>query len=706
MRKLVALTAALASLAWLIPAPAAIDPTVATPPRAKEKPHVQTIHGETLTDPYFWLREKGTPDVTAHLEAENAYTASVFKPLEPFREKLYKEFLGRIQQTDLTVPYRRGEYFYYSRTEEGKQYPILCRKKSSLDATEEIMLDVNELAKGQKFLSLGAQAVSDDANLLAYSTDTTGFREYTLYVKDLRTGQLLPDKLEKVSNPQWSADGRYLFYTIDDAAQRAYRAYRHQLGTPRDQDQLLHEEKDELFRVSLGRSLDRKYLTLSIGSSEASEVRVLPSDQPTRIFRTVRPREAKHRYSVVGHNGGEFYIRTNKDAKNFKLAKAPADNPAEWRDLIPHRPDVLLRNVTVFAKFLIADERTNGLDRLAVRDLATGAAYEIAMPEATYSLSGSTNAEFDTTTFRYGYTSFTTPQSVYDYDLVSREKKLLKREKVLGDFDPTRYATERVWVAARDGVKVPVSLVYRKEVKRDGSAPCLLYGYGSYGSGSSASFSTARLSLLDRGVVYALAHVRGGNELGELWHDDGKMLRKKNSFFDFIDCGNWLCDQKYTRHDKLAIQGGSAGGLLVGATLNLAGPDFCKAAVLQVPFVDVINTMLDETIPLTVPEFLEWGNPKHKPEYDYMKSYCPYTNLSARPYPSILVTTSLNDSQVMYWEPAKYVARLRTLKTDNNPLLFKCEMAGGHGGRSGRYDALKDVALIYAFVLDQLGVTE
>jgi oligopeptidase B len=704
MRKLFVL-AAVAALLWLVPASADIGSRLATPPKAEQKPHVRTLHGETVADPYFWLREKGSPDVTAYLEAENAYAAAATKPIEPLREKLYKEFLGRIQQTDLSVPYRRGNYYYYNRTEEGKQYPIVCRKRRRLDAAEEVMLDVNELAKGQKFLSLGAHAVSEDGNLLAYATDNVGFREYTLYVKDLRNRKLLPDKLEKVSNPQWSADGRYLFYTVDDTAKRACKVYRHVLGTPREQDQLLYHEKNELFRVGLGQTLDRKYLTLSISSSESSETHFLPTDQPTAAFQVFRPREAKHRYRIVGHNGGSFYALTNKDAKNFRLIKAPVADPANWQEVIAHRPDVLLRGVTIFGKYMVVDEKTDGLDRLLVRDFAADRVHVVSMPEPTYSLSPSTNAEFDATTYRFGYASFTTPQSVYDYDLVTHEKKLLKRERVLGDFDPKKYRSERVWVTARDGVKVPMSLVYRADVKKDGSAPCLLYGYGSYGSGMSASFAVPRLSLLDRGVVYALAHIRGGNEMGEPWHDDGKMMRKKNTFTDFIDCGNWLCDNNYTRHEKLAIQGGSAGGLLVGATLNLAPANFCKAAVLQVPFVDVINTMLDETLPLTVGEFLEWGNPKQKKEYDYMKSYCPYSNLAARPYPSILVTTSLNDSQVMYWEPAKYVAKLRTLKTDTNPLLFKCEMAGGHGGRSGRYDALKDTALIYAFLLDQLGVT-
>jgi oligopeptidase B len=676
------------------------------PPAATVKPHTSQLHGETLIDQYFWLREKKSPEVIKYLEAENAYTEAITKPIAGLRDKLYQEILGRIKQTDLTVPYRSNGYWYYSKTIEGKQYPIICRKQGSLDGAEEVMLDVNELAKGHKFFSLAAQNVSPDNRLLAYTFDTTGFREYTLAVKDLKTGQVLPDSIKKVQSPQWSADGKYLFYTTEDHAKRSYRLYRHQLGADSKSDELLYEEKDELFRINLSRTLDRKYLVLSIGSSESSEVRILPADQPLGSFQVFRPREEKHRYSIAGHRDGAFYVLTNKNAKNFRLVSAPADKRDQWAEIVPHRHDVLLGQAMIFKDHLVLHEKTQGLDRLTVREFAHGTEHAIAMQEPSYALSGSTNAEYETDTFRFAYTSFVTPTSLYDYHLTTRERKLLKRQEVLGGYDPAQYRTERVWVTARDGVKVPMSLVYKKGVKKDGAAPCLLYGYGSYGASVPASFSPARLPLLDRGVVYALAHIRGGKDLGEAWHEQGKMLKKKNTFFDFIDCGNWLCDQKYTSHGKLAIQGGSAGGLLVGAAVNLAEPGFCKAAVLEVPFVDVINTMLDESLPLTVGEFLEWGNPKKKDEYEYMKSYCPYTNLSARTYPAMLVRTSLNDSQVMYWEPAKYVAKLRTLKTDTNPLLFKCNMAAGHGGASGRYDAIKETAFVYAFVLWQLGVSE
>ncbi|MBL8823482.1 MAG: S9 family peptidase [Planctomycetia bacterium] len=677
------------------------------PPTAKTKSKEVQINGDKFTDNYFYLREKTNPDVVSYLEKENAYTETMMKSTEALQQKLYKEFLGRIKQTDLSVPSFSNGYWYYSRTEEGKQYSIICRKKGAKENAEEIMLDVNELAKPFKFFSVAAQSVSNDNRYLAYTFDTTGFREYTLAIKDLETGKLLPDTIKKVNSPTWSADGKYLFYTTEDHAKRSYRLYRHEVGQSDGQkDVLLYEEKDELFRIMVTRTLDRKYLVLMIGSSESSEMRILPSDQPTGEWKIVRPREEKHRYQIVGHRNGEFFIKTNQNAKNFKLVKCSDTQTGNWSDVIPHRADVLLESITIFKNYMVVEEKTNGLDRFSVRDLNSGDTHQIEMKEPTYTLSGAGNPEFDSRTFRYMYTSYTTPMSVYDYDLAKREQTLLKRQDVLGGYDQDQYQSERVWVTARDGVKVPISLVYKKGTKLDGTAPCLLYGYGSYGLGMSATFSPARLSLLDRGFVYATAHIRGGNEMGEAWHDDGKMLKKKNTFFDFIDCGNWLCDKKYTAHNKLAIMGGSAGGLLVGATLNLAEPGFCKAAVLEVPFVDVINTMMDETLPLTVGEFLEWGNPKNKEHYEYMKSYCPYTNLSQRTYPAMLIRTSLNDSQVMYWEPAKYVAKLRTLKQGSEPLLFKCNMAAGHGGASGRYDALKEQVFAFAFIMKQMGISE
>jgi oligopeptidase B len=676
-----------------------------TPPTAAKMPKETTLHGDKRVDDYHWLREKTNPEVLKYLEAENAYAQAMMKSTAEFRDKLFQEIVGHIQETDLTVPYRRGDYWYYSRTEQGKQYPTLCRKKGSLEGDEEVMLDLNELAKGHKFLGLGGQAVSDDGNLLAYAIDTTGFREYTLYVKDLRSGKTLLDRLERVHSPQWSADGNFLFYVAEDAAKRPCKLFRHRLGGAQEKDQLLLEEKDELYRVFISRTLDRKYLLVTTNSSEASEVRFAPSDQPMAEPKLLLPREGKHRYAVVGHRDGFFYLRTNRDAKNFKLVRTPVKDLKAWEEVIPHRDDVLLEGVTVFANHLVAGQRSGGLQRLLVLDLKNGGQHEVGMDEPTYALFGDTNAEFDARTYRFGYQSFVTPPSVYDYDLETRQRRLLKQTKV-PNYNAADYHSERVWVTARDGVKVPLSLVYKKGLKKDGNAPCLLHAYGSYGSSSSATFSPARLALLDRGFVFALAHIRGGSEMGERWHEDGKMLKKKNTFFDFIDCGNWLCEQRYTSHHRLAIQGGSAGGLLIGATVNLAPPDFCKVAVLEVPFVDVVNTMLDESLPLTVGEFLEWGNPKKKDEYDYIKSYCPYTNLTRRAYPAMLVRTSFHDSQVMYWEPAKYTAKLRTLKDDRTPLLFTCNMAGGHGGSSGRYDHLKETAFIYTFVMQQLGVIE
>ena len=674
------------------------------PPRAKTQPRTFQVHGETINDPYFWLREKTNPEVRSYLEAENAYTKAMMEKAEGLEKQLYQEMLGRIKQTDLSVPFAKNGYHYYSRTVEGKQYPIHCRKKGSLDAAEEVMLDLNAMAEGKKFLAVAAREVSDDSNLLAYSIDETGFREYHLQIKDLRTGKDLPDQVGKVNGVEWAADNKHLFYTTEDAAKRSYRVYRHELGTPKEKDVLLYEEKNELFRLGIGRTLDDKYLLISSGSFESGETRYLPADQPTAEFKILRPREAKHRYGVLGHRAGFFYLLTNKDAKNFKLVKAPVADLTKWEEVIPHRADVLLESATVLAGHLVLGEKREGLRRIAVLSFPNLERHEIAMQEPSYSLFPAVNAEFDSTKFRYQYTSFVTPRSVYEYDLASRDRKLLKQDEVVGGYDASKYKAERVWVTARDGARVPLSLVYRADLKKDGSAPCFLTGYGAYGFGVPVGFSSNYLSLLDRGFVVALAHIRGGNDLGEKWHDDGKMLRKKNTFFDFIDCGNWLCDQKYTAHERLAIQGGSAGGLLIGAVVNLAPPDFCKAAVLHVPFVDVINTMLDESLPLTVGEFEEWGNPKIKEQYEYMKSYCPYTNLSTRAYPNILVNTSFNDSQVMYWEPAKYVARLRTLKADKNKLLFKCNMAAGHGGASGRYDHLKEQAFDYAFILTCLEV--
>ncbi|HEX8092124.1 MAG TPA: S9 family peptidase [Blastocatellia bacterium] len=676
-----------------------------TPPVAKKMAKSTPIHGEALVDNYYWLREKNNPEVISYLEAENAYTTSVMKPTEGFQETLYKEMLGRIKQTDVNVPYKEGDYFYYSRTEEGKQYFVLARKHRSLDAKEEILLDLNEMAKGQKYLSLGGAAVSDDGNLLAYSTDTTGFRQYTLHVKDLRTGRTLPDTAERVTSISWANDNKTIFYTVEDATtKRSHRLYRHHLGG--NADDLIYDEKDELFNIEASRSRSKAFIFVTSESFTSTEVRYIAATRPEQPFKIVLPREAKHRY-YVDHRGDQFYIRTDEAAKNFRLVTAPVSDPnkSNWKEVIPHRAEAMLEGVDLFANHLVVYERENGLQKMRVTDLRNNRTHHIDFPEPVYSAFPSTNAEFNTDVLRFSYVSFITPSSVFDYNMDTRKRVLLKQTEVLGGYDPGAYQSERVYATASDGTRIPISLVYKKDLKRDGKRPMLLQGYGAYGISSNIGFSSNRLSLLNRGVIYAIAHIRGGGEMGKEWHEQGKMMMKRNTFTDFIAASEYLTREKYTSTDRLVIIGGSAGGLLMGAVVNMR-PDLFKAAVVQVPFVDVMNTMLDESLPLTVGEFQEWGNPKVKAEYDYMKSYSPYDNIEAKAYPAMLVRTSLNDSQVMYWEPAKYVAKLRAMKTDKNPLLFKIHLGGGgHGGVSGRYDALRDAAFDYAFILTQVGVT-
>ena len=673
-----------------------------TPPVAKKIPTVRELHGEKFVDDYFWMREKSNPDVVAYLEAENAYAAAVMKPLEGLQEALYKEMLARIKETDLSVPVRDGGYFYYSRTEQGKQYPIYCRRKGSLEAPEEVMLDLNELAAGEKFMAIGTMSVSDDGNLLAYSTDNTGFREYRLAVKDLRTGKVIESPVEKVVSIEWAGDNRTLFYTVPDSAKRSYRLYRHVVGEK--DDQLIYEEKDERFSVYVSRSRSDAYLFMEIGSLTTSEVRYLKADQPTAEWRVVAPRVDNEEYDV-DHRGDRFYIRTNRDGRNFALVTAPVENPGRenWKVLLPHRSDVMLQGVLLFKDHTVLYERAGGLPRLRVARADSDEWRAIPFPEPAYSVFPSGNPEFDTKTVRYTYQSFITPSSVFDYDMETGQATLLKETEVLGGYDRTKYVSERIEATAPDGVKVPISLVYLETLVRDGTAPLYLTAYGSYGVPNNVGFSSNRFSLIDRGVVVAIAHIRGGGDLGKPWHDQGRMLNKKNTFTDFVAAAEHLIAQKYGSKDRLVIEGGSAGGLLMGAVTNMR-PDLFKAVVSQVPFVDVINTMSDTTLPLTVGEFEEWGNPAKKEEYDYIKTYDPYRNLEARAYPAMLVKTSFNDSQVMYWEPAKYVARLRTLKTDKNPLVFKINMAAGHGGASGRYDRLKEIAFDYSFMLWQMGL--
>lgn len=672
------------------------------PPVAKKQPKTDTIHGETLIDNYFWLREKEKPEVAAYLEAENAYTDSVMGGTAGLQEKLYQEMLGRIKQTDLSVPQKDGEYWYYSRTEEGKQYPIHCRKKGTLDAPEQVTLDLNELGKGLKYISLGEYEVSDDGNLLAFNLDKTGFRQYTLQVKDLRTGEIFPESIEKTSSIVWAADNKTLFYAVEDEAKRPYRLYRHTLGSDPKNDTLVFEEKDERFNLGADRTRSKAFLLMVSGSHTTTEWRVLSADRPTGEWKLVEPRTQDHEY-YLSHRGDLFYIRSNAAGRNFSLLTAPASDPsrANWKEIRPHRDTVMIEDLDLFENFLVLSEREGGLPQIHITDLRSNTSHRISFPEPTYTAGVGNNPEFHTEKLRYSYQSLVTPNSVYDYDMSKKSAELKKRTEVLGGYDPANYRSERIFAAAGDGTKVPISLVYRKGMKQDGTTPLFLNGYGSYGYPYPIVFSSTAVSLLDRGIIVAYAHIRGGGEMGKKWHDDGRMMMKKNTFSDFIAVAEHLIAQKYTAKDRLIIQGGSAGGLLMGAVTNMR-PDLFKAAIFQVPFVDVINTMLDESLPLTVGEFEEWGNPKVKPEYEYMKSYCPYTNLAAKAYPATLVKTSFNDSQVMYWEPAKFVAKSRTLRTDKNPLLLKTNMGAGHGGSSGRYDRLREIAFDYAFVLNQL----
>jgi oligopeptidase B len=674
------------------------------PPAAKKATKITEVHGRKLMDDYFWMRQKSDPEVKAYLDAENTYSDQVMKGTEEFQKALYDEMLARIKETDVNVPYREGQYFYYSRTEKGKQYPIYCRKTGSLDAPEEITLDVNQLAEGQKFMSIGAYSVSPDGNLLAYSTDNTGFREYKLFIKDLRSGALLPEQIEKTGSVAWANDNKTLFYTVEDAAKRQYRLYRHKVGST-GQDELVYEEPDELFRIGVEKSRSKAYIFLVSASHTTSEVRNLAADQPQREFKLIVARQPNVEY-YPDHNGEFFYFRVNDTGRNFRLVKAPVASPGKknWKEVVAHREDVMLEDMDFFKDFYVLHEREQGLPHLRVTDLRSGESHRIQFPEAAYSVFPQANREYDANQFRYNYQSFITPQSVFDYDMEKRTAKLLKQYEVLGGYDPTRYTTERIYAVAKDGTKIPISLVYLKSVKKDGTAPIYLYAYGSYGASIPVAYNSNRFSLIDRGVVYAIAHIRGGGDLGKPWHDAGRMLNKMNTFTDFIAAAEFLLAEKYGSKDKLVIEGGSAGGLLMGAVVNMR-PSLFRAVVSKVPFVDVINSMLDESLPLTVGEFEEWGNPKKKEEFEYMMQYSPYDNLAEKEYPAMLVKTSFNDSQVMYWEPAKYVAKLRTLKKDKNPLLLKTNMGAGHGGASGRYDYLREVAFDYAFILGQLGLS-
>ena len=637
-----------------------------------------------------------------YLEAENRYTEEIMAPSAPLREVLYHEILGRIQETDVSAPVKRDDYWYYTRTEEGKAYSIQCRKRGRLNAAEEVLLDGNALAEGQKYFRLGNFAVSPDHRLLAYSADFEGDEAYTIHVKNLETGELLPDRIANTYYTlEWANDNRTFFYTVLDEAKRPYRAFRHELGAAADE--LVYEETDGRFALALEKTRSRRFIFIGLSSPLTSELRYLDADEPRGELRVMLARRQGIEYDAV-HHGEHFYIRTNDGAKNFRLMRTDVSHPSmdRWGEVIPARAGVTIEGVDAFADHLAIYERERGLEKICIRDGAGTFSHYLDFPDPVYTLSAAGNAEYKTDLLRFSYTSLVTPLSVFDYNVHTRERELKKQYEVRGGYEASRYQSERVFAKAADGVEVPISIVYRKGFATDGTSPMLLYGYGAYGHNIDPRFSSDRLSLLDRGFAFAIAHIRGGAELGEEWHDHGKLLEKKNTFTDFIACAEHLISQRYTSPDRLAIMGGSAGGLLMGAVLNMR-PELVRAAIAKVPFVDVVNTMLDPTLPLTIAEYEEWGNPEDKPYYDYIRSYSPYDNVTSREYPTMLVTAGLNDPRVSYWEPAKWVAKLRALKTDSNVLLLKTDMGSGHFGPSGRYEGIKETAFDYAFLLHALG---
>ncbi|WP_260738954.1 S9 family peptidase [Tunturiibacter lichenicola] len=686
-----------------------------TPPYARQEPTPTTLHGQTLEDNYRWMRDKSSPELLTYLEAENTYTKSVMAGTEELQAKLYAEMLSHIKETDESVPYLQRGWFYYVRTLEGSQYPIHCRRlaigpKFDESQPEEILLDVNQLAVGQPFMSVGGMSVSPDGLKLAYSTDNTGFRQYTLHIRDLKTGKDLPDTAERVGSIAWAADSTTLFYTTEDEVTKRHdHLFRHRLGDAAETDVVVYEEKDERFNLGVGKTRDGKYLLMEAGSHTTSECQFLAADSPEGQFQMIASRVNDQEYSV-DHRDGLFFIRTNDVGKNFRVVTTSVKTPDRnfWVEFIPLDVNVPLEDFEVFNSFCVSSRRKLGLPTLTVTKLGEaatlGASEEIAFPEPVYSAGAHANREFDTQAFRYSYTSLVSPASVYEYDVETSVSTLLKQQEVPGGFDSKLYASERVWIEASDGVQIPASVVYRREnFNHDSKNPLYIYGYGSYGYPLSIGFSSSRLSLLDRGVVIAYAHIRGGGEMGDSWHDAGKMMVKRNTFTDFIAVAEQLVAKGYGAKNRVAIEGGSAGGLLMGAVVN-ERPELFKVVLSHVPFVDVMNTMLDASLPLTVAEYEEWGNPNEAEAFAYMRSYSPYDNLKAGDYPAMLVKTSLNDSQVMYWEPAKYVAKLRTLKKNDTPLLLHINMDAGHGGASGRYDYLKEIAFDYAFLLTQLGV--
>lgn len=673
------------------------------PPKAKIVAHQTEIHNEVLNDNYYWLRQKENPEVIAYLEAENAYTEKITAHTKSLQEQLYKEMVARINETDLSVPEKRGNYYYYSRTEKGKNYAIRCRKKGSLDAPEEILLDGNILAQGKKYFSVGAYKVSPNHQLLAYAVDFDGSEKYDIYVKNLETGELLSDRIENVGRSiVWANNNTTFYYTKLDETLRPYQLYRHDLG--RDADKLVFEELDGAYFLYPLKTKSQAYILIYLGSKVTTEMHFMSANEPNDQFQVIHPRQQNMEYSVA-HHGTDFYILTNENARNFKLMKTPVEQPSKenWQEIVPHNDKELLSTVETFENHLVLYGRKHGFKNIWITNFKTDETHEIQFPEPVYTYWGDTNPEYHSPNIRFTYSSLITPRTVYDYDMSSQILEKKKEYEVKSGYDKSAYVSERLWATAKDGTKVPISVAYKKGMALDGQNPCYLYGYGSYGSSMDPYFSTIRLSLLERGFVFAMAHIRGGSEMGRQWYEDGKFLKKKNTFTDFIACAEHLIQNQYTSSNKLVISGGSAGGLLMGAVMNMR-PDLCHLVVASVPFVDVMNTMLDETIPLTVVEYEEWGNPNDKVYYDYMKSYSPYDNVEAKAYPNILITAGLNDPRVQYWEPAKWTAKLRTQKTDSNLLILKTNMGAGHAGASGRYEILKEYAFEYAFILDVLGI--
>jgi oligopeptidase B len=680
----------------------AADPTI-QPPVAKTVPKTMTVLGDTRVDNYFWLRDRKDPDTLKYLEEENRYTEVVMKSTDGLQSRLYSEMLGRIKQTDLSVPVKRDDYFYYSRTEEGKQYSIYCRKKGSLDANEEVLLDGNVMAEGKKYFRVGNFAPSPNHRLLAYSVDFDGDEAYTIHVKNLDTGQLLSDEIPNTYySLEWGNDNATFFYTILDPAKRPFKVFRHALGVKKDP--LAYHEPDERFTVELTKTLSRSYILINIGSSLTSEIRYVNADRPRGNFQFVLPRVHETEYDIA-HRGDSFFIRTNDGAKTFRVVEAPVEDPSKvnWKEVLPARADVTIERVAAFKDYLVIEERDRGLTKIRITDFANNQTHYIDFSEPVYTAGLGSNAEFDAKLLRFNYTSLVAPNSVFDYDMATHARELKKQQEVLGGYDPVQYQSERIYATAADGVKVPISLVYKKAMVKNGKAPMLLYGYGAYGISIDPTFASDRLSLLDRGFVYAIAHIRGGGDLGKPWHEDGRILKKRNTFADFVACAEYLIAEKYSAPDRIAIMGGSAGGLLMGAVTNMR-PDLFAVVVAMVPFVDSLNTMLDASLPLTVGEYEEWGNPNEEKYYEYMKSYAPYEHIEAKRYPSILITAGLNDPRVSYWEPAKWAAKLRAMKSDKNLLLLKTNLGSGHFGASGRYEHLKETAFNYAFILTALGV--